>query len=221
LKITLMDGSAYSERRLVNLGEDEQQVFAGLLMALGGWLAALGIGRPRLSAAAPFACLLVAAGAWLLPPGSILPGREIIPLPESFGAGDFSRNAAAKRGAGEAVAADSPEAAVYKWMDACSRLDRDTASSLMTRTGASLTDEEWNRIRAFWATRELVHTSVSTTAEPDKATAKLVAIPRPEPQAWQYYGRFRADRTSSKAFELPLTRGSSGWQIGDTSPLVP
>jgi|GEM_PF-5924453 len=221
LKITLLEGSAYNDRPALHLGDDEPQILAGLFMALGGWLAALGIGRPRLSATAPFVCLLFGTGAWLLPPGSILPGKEIIPLPEGSPAFVRIHGVADETPGAEETPADSPNAAFNKWANACARLDRTMAAGLMTRNGASLTDEEWKRIAAFWTTHALIHANIATAETPDKATASIVAISWEARRPPQYPGwGYDPNGTTSRSFVFPMIRGTSGWQIGDTSPLV-
>ncbi len=137
----------------VNIASEEALFATGFLMALGGWLSALGSGRSRVGYLLPLAPLAGAAvlsslpGDWIDPGSLILPARD---LPEA-------RPALTLEALKPFTAEKDPkpwDTVFLGWMNACLRLDRATAEDLR---GQSLLSPDWNLKAGFWIDNDLLY----------------------------------------------------------------
>lgn len=202
----------------LNLYREEILLVIGFVMAIAGWLAGLTQGRMLLHAAAPI-LLLTGTAALELRPVSWVPGGLIVPAyVESFP--EPPRPPALEELATKAASGNDPEtAAVYRFIDACRRYDREIA---MAFTSRPRDDDGWKYLASTWLANDLL-SIVRQPLVPDGksgAVFNCVLIRRrtAEPdevfgRRYRYYDETYGESIKSFSQKLTVTKSGEGWKI--------
>lgn len=214
VQMKLYDGADYRDRPWVSLVRNDAQLWAGFLMALGGWLSALGAGRPAWSGATPWLCMAMGIGVLHAPEPPGFPAKEVRPLMDPGMAGQDGNAHTIPAMVESPPAAGSPEEAIYQWADACMRMDRPAAAAFVKPGEPRLSEKDWRRMATFWRTHLLVRTTVSS-AEADKATVSVLALPWTK-ERWQREWRtewvYDSSSLNSKWFTVSMVRNNGRWE---------
>jgi hypothetical protein len=201
----------------LNLYREEILLLIGFAMAIAGWLAGLAQGRMLLHAIAP---LLLVAGTVALEvrPARWAPGGLIIPVyVESFP--EPPRPPALEELAAKAASGNDPEtAAVYRFIDACRRYDREMAMAFTTRPRD---DDGWKALAGTWLANDLL--SIVRQPAPDGKSGVVFncvlirRIPAESDESfdrrYRYYYENYGEAIKSFSQKLTVTKSGEGWKI--------
>ena len=194
--------------------------FIGILMTLGGWFASLTRGRPIFNGAVPWLMVLIVSAAHLAPSQN-LPGAVDVPAPDPPGGVALPHLALERLRELEKSEAEPETSALYRWIDACRRLDRAAAAALSKRR---LEDHEWQHLVGFWQNN--LPLSISRDLSPGRADRPgvpfvCVVVPAARPGAGTpnnyrtYYHPFyeARDAIQSTSVTLTVTKDGDTWQV--------